>query len=232
MIVLAITTSTERGGLALFDKKNQKLLSKKAWTKRAQSNQDCVFVLHQMLKSLRSDVSFISDILLDVGPGSFTGTRIGVSMAKTLAYSVNIPVHTLTSLQILANQCTSIKSQKAVLNKLIVIDAHKSLFYFWNEATLKIELQSGENLLKKLEVGKMNRFMGIIPAKFEQAALKLNTKDLKVQISKKMTENYPLPQTMGQIFFQSPSRFETRSWREVEPLYIRDPDAIEKMKEN
>ena len=36
------------------------------------------------------------------GPGSFTGVRLGVTIAKTLAYTLNIPIRTITSLECLA----------------------------------------------------------------------------------------------------------------------------------
>ena len=37
-------------------------------------------------------------IVLGVGPGSFTGTRVGAAMANALAYGWNIPLHTVSSL--------------------------------------------------------------------------------------------------------------------------------------
>ena len=44
--------------------------------------------------------SNISKIAVCIGPGSFTGTRIGVTIAKTMSYSLNIPIVTLTSLDL------------------------------------------------------------------------------------------------------------------------------------
>lgn len=43
-----------------------------------------------------------SDIVVVNGPGSFTGVRLGVTIAKTLAYTWNIPIRTITSLQCMA----------------------------------------------------------------------------------------------------------------------------------
>lgn len=54
-----------------------------------------------------SIVKIIDNIKLDQiivvnGPGSFTGVRLGVTIAKTLAYTLNIPIKTVTSLECLA----------------------------------------------------------------------------------------------------------------------------------
>ncbi len=44
----------------------------------------------------------IDKIILVNGPGSFTGCRIGITIAKTYAWSLNIPISTITSLEAMA----------------------------------------------------------------------------------------------------------------------------------
>lgn len=44
----------------------------------------------------------LSEVLVVNGPGSFTGVRIGMTIAKTLAYTLNIPIKTITSIEMLA----------------------------------------------------------------------------------------------------------------------------------
>lgn len=41
----------------------------------------------------------IEEIIVVNGPGSFTGVRIGITIAKTIAYSLHIPIKTITSLE-------------------------------------------------------------------------------------------------------------------------------------
>jgi len=45
------------------------------------------------------------EIVVVNGPGSFTGVRLGVTVAKTLAYVKKIPIKTITSLDILNYSC-------------------------------------------------------------------------------------------------------------------------------
>ena len=44
----------------------------------------------------------IEKIVVAKGPGSYTGVRIGVTIAKTLAWTLNIPLVGISSLEVLA----------------------------------------------------------------------------------------------------------------------------------
>ncbi len=57
------------------------------------------------------------------GPGSFTGVRIGVTIAKTLAYTLNIPIKTISSLEAYAVSSVSNK------NKLVTLSDIKGTYY-------------------------------------------------------------------------------------------------------
>ena len=62
--------------------------------------------LHPFIKELIDDsqinLTQLSAISVSKGPGSYTGLRIGVSAAKGLCYSLNIPLISLNSLSILS----------------------------------------------------------------------------------------------------------------------------------
>ena len=69
------------------------------------------------------DANDIDDILVVNGPGSFTGVRIGVTIAKTYGYLINkniIPVSSLKSLAISSKQNGTVMS---------VINANRSNYY-------------------------------------------------------------------------------------------------------
>ena len=48
------------------------------------------------------NVHHLNEILVVNGPGSFTGERIAVTIAKTLAFTLNIPIKTIDSLKVIA----------------------------------------------------------------------------------------------------------------------------------
>jgi tRNA threonylcarbamoyl adenosine modification protein YeaZ len=55
--------------------------------------------LNELLNDENILLKDIDEIIVVNGPGSFTGVRIGVTIAKTIAYSLNIKIKTITSLE-------------------------------------------------------------------------------------------------------------------------------------
>lgn len=58
--------------------------------------------IDKVLSDSNIDINDISNIIVVNGPGSFTGERIAVTIAKTFAYSLNIPIRVIDALTILA----------------------------------------------------------------------------------------------------------------------------------
>lgn len=55
-------------------------------------------MIEEIFKENNYDINELKKIIVVNGPGSFTGIRIGVSIAKTLAYALNICINTISSL--------------------------------------------------------------------------------------------------------------------------------------
>ena len=59
--------------------------------------------LEKILKKNNIDPKSINEIIVTVGPGSYTGVRIALTIAKIYAYSLNIKCYAISSLNILMN---------------------------------------------------------------------------------------------------------------------------------
>lgn len=59
-------------------------------------------LLQKLLNDLSIGVTDLTDIIIVNGPGSFTGVRLGVTIAKTLSYTLNIPIRVMSSILIKA----------------------------------------------------------------------------------------------------------------------------------
>ncbi len=56
-------------------------------------------LIDEMLKEKNIKLNDFNRIVVVNGPGSFTGIRIGLTVAKTISYSLNIPIYTISSLK-------------------------------------------------------------------------------------------------------------------------------------
>jgi tRNA threonylcarbamoyladenosine biosynthesis protein TsaB len=97
--ILHLETSTQICSVALSDDSN--LLGKRvSRDERSHSRQLAVFI-QDLLKLNELDASQLDAVAVSIGPGSYTGLRIGVSTAKGIAYGAQIPLIGIGTLDLL-----------------------------------------------------------------------------------------------------------------------------------
>ncbi len=64
--------------------------------------------IDRMMSATGRQVRDVDGVVVSVGPGSYTGLRIGVSTAKGIAYSLQVPLVTVNTLESLANECIAL----------------------------------------------------------------------------------------------------------------------------
>lgn len=108
MRALAIHTSSPELGLALLDETGTR---QQVWP----LGRDLTTYLHTCLSEFIQphDWRNLTFVAVARGPGGFTGTRIGVVTARTLAQSLNIPLFGISSLAAIAQQHRLSEAQNA-----------------------------------------------------------------------------------------------------------------------
>jgi tRNA threonylcarbamoyladenosine biosynthesis protein TsaB len=101
MIILGIETATMTGGLALIDE--GKLIAEYTLNMKTTHSSRLMPALDWILKDVSLDKNQIDGIAVSIGPGSFTGLRIGLATAKGLALGLNIPLIGVPTLDALAH---------------------------------------------------------------------------------------------------------------------------------
>ena len=83
-------------------------------------------LINDMLNEKSIKLNDFNRIVVVNGPGSFTGIRIGLTVAKTISYSLNIPIYTISSLKayLVSNN---------VDNKMCVIEDSKGYYIGTND---------------------------------------------------------------------------------------------------
>ena len=99
-MILFIDTSTSYPIVSIIENNNIKaMFNKKIDTDISVS----IFsILDTMFKELNITPKDIKKIFIANGPGSFTGTRIGVTIAKVYGYSLNVDLIPVSTLEVLA----------------------------------------------------------------------------------------------------------------------------------
>lgn len=95
-VILAIDTSTAACSAALFDSGGNYIACRDEVIGRGHSER-LVPMLHEMLAGRRADT-----ILVGVGPGSFTGIRVGIAAAQGLSIAWDCELYGMSSLALLA----------------------------------------------------------------------------------------------------------------------------------
>jgi tRNA threonylcarbamoyl adenosine modification protein YeaZ len=108
---LAVETTGVHLGLALwtFDPSGRiRRRRRTVFQRKPLQASDLFFpTLTRLLKSVGLKKSDLHLLAVDVGPGSFTGVRVGVSAARALAQGLNVPLVSVLSLEALAWQAKS-----------------------------------------------------------------------------------------------------------------------------
>jgi tRNA threonylcarbamoyladenosine biosynthesis protein TsaB len=102
VLVLAFDTSGFAGSVALLD--GPQLLAEETLDRERRSAQMLAPAIARLLAAQKTDPSRIGLVATTVGPGSFTGLRVGVTTAKAFAYAAQADVIGLSTLEVLAHQ--------------------------------------------------------------------------------------------------------------------------------
>ncbi len=100
MTILAIDTSNYTLGVALLE--DNQVLGEYITNLKKNHSVRIMPAIQTLMKDCERVPADLTKIVVAKGPGSYTGVRIGVTIAKTLAWTLNIPLVGISSLEILA----------------------------------------------------------------------------------------------------------------------------------
>lgn len=89
--------------------KNNELINKKIFVNDNNLSESLLPIIKETFSEVKIDIKELERIYIAVGPGSFTGIRIGVTVAKVMAWSLKIDIIEVSSLETIASSNTSKK---------------------------------------------------------------------------------------------------------------------------
>jgi len=104
-VILNIETATKNCSVSLAE--NGKTIAIKEFAGEGYTHAEKLHVfIEDVLQETGLDFKDLNAIAVSMGPGSYTGLRIGVSAAKGLCYALTIPLIAIDTLELLARKIT------------------------------------------------------------------------------------------------------------------------------
>jgi len=122
MRILGIDTSSPKGSIAITLK--NKIISEKAISGHTSYSKNLFFIIDSILQDTNLNISQVDAFAISIGPGSFTGLRVGLSSALGFSLAQKKPVVSVETLFAMAD--TIPFTEKIICP---VIDARKGELY-------------------------------------------------------------------------------------------------------
>ena len=216
--ILSIETSTTNCSVSLSFEGETLVLKEDNNVNYSHAESLHVFI-DEVIRTANIEKSQLDAIAVSKGPGSYTGLRIGVSAAKGLAFALNIPLISVSTLKALAMQC-KIESGYIVP----MLDARRQEVYssVYNDQyklirDIQAQILNENSFLSYLENENVYFIGSGVP----------KTKALiQHQNARFIEDKLPSANEMGALAFAKYKKSDTEDVAYFEPFYLKDFIAI------
>ncbi|OGW36380.1 MAG: tRNA (adenosine(37)-N6)-threonylcarbamoyltransferase complex dimerization subunit type 1 TsaB [Nitrospirae bacterium RBG_13_39_12] len=226
MKILSIETSTMLGGIAIIDDKSGLIAEARLNVKSTHSERLMTEIAH-ILKQSGLEVSDIDVFAVAIGPGSFTGLRIGLSAVKGFSYVSGKPIVAVPTLEALAWHfpycrypvCTMLDARKK--------EVYSALFKWENDGFIRLIEEVSINVSMLLEDRK---FLSDEKVVFTGEGVLLYRDKIKEVLNEKAIfatadKLVPSPANVARIGMIKAEKGEFSEPVSLVPLYIRKSEA-------
>jgi len=213
MLILAIDTSAAQCAACIFDTHEMRETGRTVLYLGKGHAEHLMTVIETALSAAGTSYAWLDRIAVSVGPGSFTGVRVGVSTARGLALALGIPAIGVSTLEAIAAET------RENLGNTPVLSAFESV-----EGALQAALygQSGEVVFPP----------AIIKLEDALHLAKVHRPALAGTAAKRIAENCDFPPVIGSErntadigIYARLAATKGDGEEKPKPLYLREPDA-------
>lgn len=240
--LLAIDTSTENCSAAVYA--NEQLYQCVAESPREHSQRLLPFV-DDVLHKAGIELSQLGGLVVGCGPGSFTGVRIGVSVGQGLAFSGNLAIYPIPSLQALAQKCIRLNAAASGTDAqqppeliLAAIDARMNeVYYAVYENVNGIAVAITEPAVTRPEENPFKAALAVLNISDSVRVTAAGTgwdnysdllaKDLPVTVN--LSHSCRLPEAQDMLTLAQAGQSKAVSAEQLEPLYVRNEVTWKKL---
>jgi tRNA threonylcarbamoyladenosine biosynthesis protein TsaB len=221
---LAIETSSRIGSVALAE--DGKTLAQETFPHGLQNAARIVPAIDALCRQLGWTSRDLREIYVSAGPGSFTGLRIGITLAKTLAYATGALLVTVPSVRGLVENAPS-----DATHVVIVLDAKRDQIFtatFQREKSGWIERQPArlDSLTRTLAATPRPVYLLGEGIPFHQQFIPKDDADVRIVDASLWR---PRAEIVAQLGWQLARQGQSVDPLKLVPTYIRRPEAEEKL---
>ena len=213
--ILNIETSTKACSVALH-KNGELIVSREDVTTNFSHSEKLLKFISKLFSDSRLSLSDLDAIAVSMGPGSYTGLRIGVSTAKGLCYGLDIPLISISTLKAMSfGMALEIKADLyCPMIDARRMEVYSAFFDINNTEVRKIQADIIDENSYKKELEKKVVFFG-------DGSEKLIEK-IKDKNAIFVSDIHPSAKNMGLLSYQkfTKSLFEDLAY--FEPFYLKD----------
>ena len=172
--------------------------------------------IQDILNENNLGVKDLSAVSIGIGPGSFTGLRIGFSVAKGLCYPHNINLIGISSLKIIANSV--IKEKKSIISLIKDKGEH---YYISKYSSDLIEIMQ-----PKIQLINSDYMSSILDKESILVVNSNESKEFISQIIKEKTKVFSRTISSIDMISLSLKSFEEKKFEDIayiEPMYVKKP---------
>ena len=227
MIILGIDTATDAVSVALHD--GESVLASSEIRSDRQHAEALTPMIDFVCKQAAIELWDVGGIAVDIGPGLFTGMRVGIASAQAIAQVIDVPIIPVTSLDILS---AAVHSNCEVIAS--IVDARRGEVY-WSLYRLidgKRKQVSAPQIgspelcaVDVLDRGQSTMLVGTGAIKHETEFRERLIPVLPLVEFADDKHSMPLASTLVEIAHERALRGDWVQVDEVSPLYLRAPDA-------
>ncbi len=212
--ILNIETATKNCSVSLG--KDERIIDVVEYAGESYSHAEKLHVFIERILSQNSlRPADLKAVAVSMGPGSYTGLRIGVSAAKGLAYSLDIPLIAVSTLETLARKVNNANGYI-----IPVIDARRMEVYsavFDSQYRLLRDVQAD-----LLENNPFEKYLNENPVIFAGDAVPKMKNVLKHKNAIFSNIKYPSAKQMHNIAYQKFTKKDFENTAYFEPFYLKD----------
>ena len=213
--ILNIETSTKACSVALH-KNGELIVSREDVTTNFSHSEKLLKFISKLFSDAKLSLSDLDAIAVSMGPGSYTGLRIGVSTAKGLCYGLDIPLISISTLKAMSfGMALEIKADLyCPMIDARRMEVYSAFFDINNTEVRKIQADIIDENSYKKELDKKVVFFGDGSEKIKEK--------IKHENAMFISNIHPSAKNMGLLSYQkfNKSLFEDLAY--FEPFYLKD----------